>query len=388
MLIKCKECNGDVSDRAINCPHCGYPLKRKSKSNKRMRLPNGFGQISEIKGRNLRKPFRAMVSVGKTETGRPIVKPLKPNAYFKSYNEAYEALIEYNKSPYDIESNINMNDLFKRWSEYYYKRISKGRSSIYTSTWKYCDELYNIRVADLRAKHVRGIIENNKTPLARSTKINIKMVLNLMMDYAVEYELTDKNYARDVKIHDNYIEDEVQNPHIAYSHDEIESLWKHKNNHDVSLLLINIYSGWRPGEFWELKTKDFNVEEMTITGGAKTKAGKNRVVPVHEKIKDLVKNAYQYAIKNDKEYLFSTYRGRKITRRSAYTSLAKVKALTGISNKHRPHDARKTFVTLAKEADVNEYAIKRIVGHYIADITEKVYTERDINWIRQEINKI
>jgi hypothetical protein len=27
-LIKCPECNGDVSDKAAACPHCGYPTGR------------------------------------------------------------------------------------------------------------------------------------------------------------------------------------------------------------------------------------------------------------------------------------------------------------------------------------------------------------------------
>lgn len=93
MLIKCPECDLQVSDKATFCPHCGYPLqpdikqrKPRSKNNKRRRLPNGFGQISEIKNRNLRNPFRAMVTVGKTSTGRPICKPLKPESYFPTYN--------------------------------------------------------------------------------------------------------------------------------------------------------------------------------------------------------------------------------------------------------------------------------------------------------------
>ena len=110
MLIKCPECDLQVSDKATFCPHCGYPLqpdikqrKPRSKNNKRRRLPNGFGQISEIKNRNLRNPFRAMVTVGKTSTGRPICKPLKPESYFPTYNDAYTALVEYNKNPYDLE---------------------------------------------------------------------------------------------------------------------------------------------------------------------------------------------------------------------------------------------------------------------------------------------
>ena len=31
MLIKCPECHKEVSDKASNCPHCGFPLKRKDK---------------------------------------------------------------------------------------------------------------------------------------------------------------------------------------------------------------------------------------------------------------------------------------------------------------------------------------------------------------------
>ena len=31
---------------------------------------------------------------------------------------------------------------------------------------------------------------------------------------------------------------------------------------------------------------------------------------------------------------------------------------------------------------------KRLIGHEIDDLTEKVYTERDIQWFRDEIAKI
>ena len=55
---------------------------------------------------------------------------------------------------------------------------------------------------------------------------------------------------------------------------------------------------------------------------------------------------------------------------------------------HRPHDGRVQFVTMAKKADVDEYVIKKIVGHYIDDVTEKSYTKRDIEWIRTEMEKI
>lgn len=43
---------------------------------------------------------------------------------------------------------------------------------------------------------------------------------------------------------------------------------------------------------------------------------------------------------------------------------------------------------MAKKFKVDEYAIKRIVGHEINDVTEKVYTQRDLAWLKSEIEKI
>lgn len=79
MLKPCPECQQQVSTKAVSCPHCGYPLKniRKPHSNNRMRLPNSFGSITQIRNKNPRKPFYVRVTVGKTETGRCIQVALK-----------------------------------------------------------------------------------------------------------------------------------------------------------------------------------------------------------------------------------------------------------------------------------------------------------------------
>ena len=45
-----------------------------------------------------------MVTVGKDDSGRPICKLLRPNAYFSTYNDAYAALTEYNRDPYDLSA--------------------------------------------------------------------------------------------------------------------------------------------------------------------------------------------------------------------------------------------------------------------------------------------
>lgn len=169
MLIQCPECELQVSDKAAACPHCGYPMqptvkrKPRAKSSKRRRLPNGFGQISEIKNRNLRNPFRAMVTIGKTPEGRPICKPLKPESYFPTYNDAYSALVEYNKNPYDLEPSITVRELYEKWSEEYFKTLkADGSIRAVTSAWAYCSAVYDMRVMDVRARHVKGCMEEGQ----------------------------------------------------------------------------------------------------------------------------------------------------------------------------------------------------------------------------------
>ena len=55
---------------------------------------------------------------------------------------------------------------------------------------------------------------------------------------------------------------------------------------------------------------------------------------------------------------------------------------------HRPHDPRTTFVKMGKKAGMDEYALKEMVGHSIQDITESTYTVRDLEWLREDIEKI
>lgn len=55
---------------------------------------------------------------------------------------------------------------------------------------------------------------------------------------------------------------------------------------------------------------------------------------------------------------------------------------------HSAHDTRVQFVTMCKKYNVDEYAIKYMVGHSIKDLTERVYTKREIGWLKTELKKI
>lgn len=409
MLIKCPECELQVSDKAIACPHCGYPLqpnikprKPRNKNNKRRRLPNGFGQISEIKNRNLRNPFRAMISVGKDANGRPICKPLKPESYFPTYNDAYAALVEYNKNPYDLEPSITVKELYDKWLPEHDKTVKSIRPI--ESAWSYCTAIYDMRVKDIRARHIKGCMDEGiskvrgieKTPSA-SMKNQIKSLFNLMLDYALEYELVDRNYSRTFNLTDETIKEivTVKQEHIPFTDEEMELLWQHVDDKMmVDVLLVQCYSGWRPQEIGLLEIKDVDLDNWTFSGGMKTDSGTGRVVPIHSRIRHLVERKYKEAQELGSLYLFNYVNPNTRRKNTNLTYARYQKCFTMIRDElklnpeHRPHDGRKHFVTMAKKYGIDEYAIKYMVGHKISDITEKVYTQREFEWLKEEIEKI
>lgn len=403
MLIKCPECDLQVSDKAAICPHCGYPLlptvkpHAPRKANKRRRLPNGFGQISEIKNRNLRNPFRAMVSVGKDTNGRPICKPLRPEAYFPTYNDAYAALVEYNKNPYDLAPAITVKELYEKWSEEHFKKISDKSASAITLAWKYCAAVYDMRVMDTRGRHIKGCMEEGravirgkeKTPNSK-VKLHIKSLFNLMLDYALEYEIVERNYSRTFKLDEETIEKtkKVEKEHLSFTDEEIELLWDHVDIvYGVDIMLIQCYSGWRPQELGLIKLEDVDLSNWMFKGGMKTKAGADRIVPIHSRIRVLIERKYKEAETIGSIYLLN-FRDKTLTYNRYATVFKQIQMELNLNSNHRPHDGRKHFITKCKEFGVDEYAIKYMVGHSILDITEKIYTDRKFEWLKKEIEKI
>ena len=405
MLTKCPECELPVSDKALACPHCGYPLKAsfneraRRKPNKHRRLPNGFGQISKIKGTNLRKPFRAMVTIGKTDEGKPVCRLLQPEAYFETYNDAYQALMQYNKNPYSIDKNITLEELYYRWSEKYYAETPQGTAKNLRGAWNYCDSLKKQKVHEIRARHLKACLEEGKyqgrstTPTIRK---NMKTLFDKLFDYAMEYEIIDRNYAREISVPKKDVQtmEEERIPHIPYSEEEMEKLWANINEYPVAAIIIfQCYTGWRPSEIENLKMTDVDLESGFIKGGMKTKSGKNRLVPIHSKIRPIVEKWYKTGIEDNRVHFVSLpskvgRKADKFTYIRYVENLSRLIKALDLNPKHRPHDGRAHFITMAKKYQMDEYAIKYIVGHKIKDITESIYTTRENTWLQTEIEKI
>lgn len=375
-----------------------------------MKLPNGYGSVTKLSG-NRRKPYLARVTLGwitDEHTGKTVQNRV-PIGTFKTKKEALQALAEYGANPYDIQNNnLTLADLYQKWTAAYFPTLESDSSSrTITSAWKYCHAIHGMRVKDLRARHIKGIMEDGyiisergknkgeKVPASPGTKARIKSMFNLMLDYALEYEIVDKNYARTFDLSNDIIKEkeDATRGHINFTAQEMETLWENVDSiRFVDWILIQCYMGWRPQELAILEIGNVNLENWTITGGMKTEAGRCRTIPIHTRIRELVRKNYNQAVELGSDRLFNdpdaVKGGMKITYDKYAGRFAKVIAALNLREDHRPHDPRTTFITMAKKAEVDEYVIKLLAGHKITDITEAVYTKRDIEWLRTELEKM
>lgn len=181
-------------------------------------------------------------------------------------------------------------------------------------------------------------------------KNKIKSLFNLMMDYAYEYELVDKNYARTFKLNEEVIKEiqTVKKQHIPFKDEEMELLWEHVDDKNYAdLVIIQCYGGWRPQEMGLIELENVDLDQRIMVGGIKTEAGKNRIVPIHSRILPLVERRYAQAQELGSRYIFNyvdTDRSNsdiKLTYNRYSRVFERLKSELGLNMNHRPHDGRK-----------------------------------------------
>lgn len=373
-----------------------------------MRRANGTGNIYKMKGGKRRKPWRVRVTVGwelNPKTGR-CKQNLKTLGYYASRAEAEAALVAYQECPYDLNTkDITFKELYEQWTEDYFKKLTSISSErTITSAYRYCSGLYNMKMRDIRIYHLqecmdkgyiipdRGKEKGQKRYASACTKGRIKSMFNLMFDWAYAREIVDRNYARafelDKETKIKQVREKCKN--TIFSKEEIDLLWKNVDKIAfVDMVLCGIYSGWRPQELAILKIKDIDLELQVMYGGMKTDAGKDRCVPIHPLIQPLIEKRYAEAKELGSNYLFNDINGQQ----GIYMTYDKYrgrfnKVVERLQMDHHPHETRHTFITKAKRVRMEEYILKRIVGHAINDNTEKTYTHREIEELKAEMRKI
>ena len=350
---------------------------------KPIRNANGYGSVVKLSG-NRRKPFEVRVNTHMDERYYPVYDVL---GRFSTREEGVIALAEYNKSPYSVsDREITFSQLYEKFYQYKYeysgKTYSRSSMDCTKSAYGYCSVLYDLTYSRLRAddfRRILGQINSKGKPLSHALQEHIKNLFTQMDKYALQNDIIEKGYSSFAAI--TVSEDDM--PGVPFTAEELQLLWSNKDVPWVDSILIYIYSGWRVSELILMPAENIDLKEGTFKGGLKTAAGKNRIVPIHSKIRGFV----GHRLDTGRGILFSLHNHPIST--VTYTKLFKqtLKAV-GISTYHTPHDCRHTFTSLLDSAGVNQVCIDRLIGHASGSLTTRTYTHKSIEELRQAIEMI
>lgn len=341
-----------------------------------MKNPNGYGSVIKLGGKR-RKPFGARITTGYNGEGKQTFKYI---GYFETRKTAMQALAEYNANPYDIDlEKITIREVMDRFIKEKEQTIENLTLKSYKMYYRYLKPLYNKKMRDVKTIELQTFIDSMHQ-LSTGTLKNLKSFIGLVLKKAMELDIIDKDYSQFIRLpkHRNKIERKV------FTEEEIAILWTNLNEFDyVDVILILIYTGMRINELLKLPKENINLEENTIIGGNKTKAGKNRVIPIHPKILPLIAkrmtNKTFFLIPNKSEegyYLYNNFRKNEF-----------MKIMDKLGMEHTVHDTRHTFATMITDVSTNESAITQILGHTNIKMTRK-YTHTNIEKMRKEMEKI
>ena len=328
-----------------------------------MRAENGFGSIVclDKTGEKRRKPWAVRITIG-WKDGRQQRKYL---GYYRSQKEALIALAEYHKNDVDIDlTKLTLNEVYDRWLEgVKHSDVSDSVLRNHNVAKSRFGKLGQIQMTKLKTDHLQKWMDN--IDLKPRTKGKIRSTMVQLYKYAMNNDIVMKNYAQGIKVNEK-----VEKVGDVFTTDEIKLLWEHQDHLSARQLLILIYTGMRIGEMLKISRDDINFTEGYMVGGSKTEAGKNRVIPIHNRILPLVKEQL-----GDNKWLVQSNRGVAMSYRNASDYINKF--FKELKMEHKIHDTRKTCVSLLHSAGIPMETIRVIVGHSGKGVTEKVYLYKE-----------
>ena len=333
------------------------------------------------KARKRRKPYRVVVTLGieKYLDGERIIdiskltddellrvktkQKRKTIGLYHTKQEAEKALSDYFMAP-ETANEMTVADMYDKWSEAYFE--DKSQSIVYERkrSYKRIEPLHKRKLKDLHTPELESFIYHLEC--TDNEKNSVRLLLTLMYDEAIRLGIVQTNYARNVR----KVKVTPKKETRPFTDDEIELL-EQSEEPIAKLLLCLIYSGFRINEMLNIKVVDWDGIKC-FEGGSKTKAGKDRKVPIHSKLEGIY------------EDVVSKYVGREYT--GVKKNFNTFKEKNGLN--HVFHDTRATFSTKCDEYRVDPIVAKHLLGHSVDDITEKFYTRRSAKRFKEQIELI
>lgn len=341
-----------------------------------MRNPNGYGSVVRLPG-NRRRPWMVRITSGYRDNGTPMYKALD---YFSRREDAMIFLADYNDNPYEVDArNITMSELFKKLQLIEFPKMSNSLQATLKAAYKHCERLHGEKYRTIKKYQMQACIDS--CGLSYATRTHIKNLFYHLDRIAFEMDVITKRRSETLTVPPANAKQKT-----IFTKEEIAKLWEHEGEPGVDQILFMLYTGMRVSEMLTVQNANVDLENATIVGGMKTDAGKDRLIPIHEKIRPLVArnvsdDVYLFPVKRDVRNAKDAVAALKSSYGKIWTSV-----MVELGMEHTSHDCRHTFRSGLDSAGANKVCIDMLMGHKSRDIGERVYTHKTVDELREAVN--
>lgn len=352
-----------------------------------MRNPNGYGGVYKLSGKR-RRPFVVSITIGYDDlTGKQKRQIL---GYYATRKEAMQALADYNTNGIVIKSEMTLEQIYKDWSEKRFAQSSIQGIRCDKMAWQKLSDLHKKAITEIRTAELQKVIDDNAN-LSISSLKKIKTLAGQLFKYAMQNDIVQKNYAQFIEICTKNKTPEEKKIFTELQLQQIEKLARQELSNGQPLhfgsILILCYTGFRISEFLQLTNpfslvRDDQQQIIALQGGLKTEAGKNRIVPLHPKIKPYI----DYLVAEKKQYLYT--KTGKIMSGHYYRHFIWKPCLEKLNIKNMtPHNCRHTFASLCERAELSPVKIEKLMGHTNYQMS-KHYTHTEMQDLQSAVSKL
>lgn len=337
-----------------------------------MKRPNGSGTVYKLSGKR-RNPWVAATS-HTTDEEKQVKKVL---GYFPTKTEALKILESYRMGIYTPPEKITLEEVYNEWKE---REMSESAEYIYKMAWNYIDTLKGMRFADIRSIHIQRTIDDTKAKgKSTGTVGKVKLLWGQLYKHAMKNDIVSKDYSKYIEMPKS-----DSGEKIRFSDAEVKRIEKlAEKDPYASPILIMIYTGLRITELMELTRFNVDLDNMVITGGIKSDAGRDRIIPIHPKIQKHIR--YWYNLNGPS--LILTKRGVPMTSKNYRSNYFNpIMRKNGFRKELTPHSCRHTFPSMAAAAGMAPIHIQKIMGHTDYALTANVYTHPEIEELKKAMS--
>lgn len=355
--MRCRKCRTELPDDSRYCLVCG--VDQKATQNPKSR-GNGQGSVYQLPNKTWM--IRKTLGYERDPDGKLHRKTISKSG-FRTKREAVEYMSQL--KPGNTTKSITFHGAFKAWEPTH--KAGKSTMDCYRAAMKYFSPVWHSKLEDITVDDLQECLDD--CPKGKRTRENMKALCGLIYKYGIPRNMVPSglNMGQYLVVGAGDVGTKEALPDAAVG--VLEANVGKVQGADY--VLCQCYLGFRPSEFLALDTINYNRKEKAFVGGAKTDAGKDRVVTVSPKIQPVVDRLVKDKVAGP---VFCADDGSQMDIKTYRSLFYKVLEECGVENpveekdgikrkKYTPHSCRHTFATLMKRVPGADKDKLALIGH-------------------------